>query len=97
MKIIYYVEHKNQDLKLEVEVSPLMDGCACVDYEIKAISLVNFRKEYVLSEYSRLFKELSLMLNNDGYFLETIEQAYMEAQNEADIDSQYLHLMEAYD
>jgi hypothetical protein len=68
-----------------------------MDYEIKAISLVNFRKEYVLSEYSRLFKELSLVLNNDGYFLETIEQAYMEAQNEADIDSQYLHLMEAYD
>lgn len=97
MKIIYYVEHKDQDLKLRVEVNPLMDGYSCEYYEIKDITLINFRKEYILSQYSKLYKELWSLLNNDDYFLETIEQVYMEVKNEAEIDSQYLHLMEAYD
>ena len=89
MKIIYYVEHKDQDLKLSIELEPLMDGNSCMDYEIQSISLVNFRKEYKLSKYSRLYRELLIALSNDCYFDETIEQAYMDIQNDKDIDSAF--------
>ena len=89
MKIIYYVEHKDQDLKLSIEVEPLMDGNSCMDYEIQSISLVNFRNEYKLSRYSRLFRDIVIQLLNDCYFDETIEQAYMDIQNDKDIDSAF--------
>jgi len=87
MKLIYYVEHKQQDLKLSIELDPLMDGNSCIDYEIQSISLVNFHKEYKLPRYSRLFRDIVIQLLDDCYFAETIEQAYMDAQNDKDIDS----------
>lgn len=86
MKITYYIEHKNQDLKLSIEVDPLMDGNSCMDYEIQSISLVNFRKEFKLSQYSRLFRDIVIQLMNDCYFDETIEQAYMDMKNDKEID-----------
>ena len=89
MKIIYYIEHKDQDLKLSIELEPLMDGNSCMDYEIQSISLVNFRKEYKLSKYSKLYREFVIQLFNDCYFDETIEQAYMDIQNDKDIDSAF--------
>jgi len=94
--MIYYTDYKDKDLKLKIKIESIMDGCACVDFEIKAISLINFRKEYVLSEYSKLFKELSNHLRNDSYFWETIEYDYMEKKNEEEIDKQFLYLMEEY-
>lgn len=89
MKIIYYVEHKDQDLKLSIELEPLMDGDSCMDYEIQSISLVNFRKEYKLSKYSKLYREFVILLLNDCYFDETIEQVYMDIKNDRDIDSAF--------
>ncbi len=89
MKLTYYIEYKDQDLKLSIEVEPLMDGNSCMDYEIQSISLVNFRKEYKLSKYSKLYRELVIQLLNDCYFDETIEQAYMDIQNDKDIDSAF--------
>jgi len=74
MKIIYYIEHKDQDLKLSIEVEPLMDGNSCMYYEIQSISLVNFSKEYKLSKYSQLYRALVIQLLNELYFYETIEQ-----------------------
>lgn len=86
MKITYYIEHKNQDLKLSIEVDPLMDGNSCMDYEIQSISLINFRKEFKLSRYSRLFRDIVIQLMEDCYFDETIEQAYMDMKNDKEID-----------
>ena len=94
--MIYYTDYNDKDLKLDVKVNAIMDGCACVDFEILSISLINFRKVYVLSEYSKLFRELSIHLRNDGYFWETIEFDYMERKNEQEIDEQYLKIMEVY-
>lgn len=86
MKIIYYVEHDNRDLKLLVEVEPMMDGSHCDDYSILGISLLTTRKQFKLSEYSRLFKDLERVLAEDSYFLETIEQEWLEMKTDAEID-----------
>lgn len=86
MKIIYYVEHDHHDLKLLVDVEPMMDGYACEDYSIQSISIVTTRKQFKLSAYSRLFREIADILEADGYFTETIEQAWLDIRNDRDID-----------
>lgn len=94
MKLMHYIEYKGNDLKILANVIPVTEGNACVDFDVEDVSIIG-KKEFVISPYSRMYRDICSLLKEDDYFTQVIEQRVLEYESDDLINNTLIQAMEA--
>ena len=87
MKVNYYFNNGDKNVRLRVDVSATFEGAKCVEYSIEGITIISVRqgekmanrhRHIVLSSLEKVYRDLEFGLYQDVGFTCAIEQKHLD-------------------
>lgn len=87
MKVNYYFNNGDKNVRLRVDVSATFEGAKCIEYSIEGITIIsmnhserdgNRHRHVVLSNQEKIYRDLESGLYKDAGFTAAVEQKHLD-------------------